>query len=272
MLDTEFRTGQAHWTAPIELRTSYGGSEVLGSGPHIAMRKGVARGEERRVMSGLERILLSIGFTLLAIWGVVMVESLIFSRAALAEFRANQATNASGGAALDKVASRSEISFTSWASKRLQAYRDSLLKKVDAPLAVLRIPTIHLEVPVFNGSDDRTLNLGVGRIIGTAQLGAAGNLGIAGHRDGFFRGLKDVARGDVIELVRPSQSDFYVVDRIQIVSPKDLSALESTAAPSLTLVTCFPFYFVGRAPQRYIVKASLMSSSRAERSAGKDSL
>src|SRR5208283_4723148 len=91
-----------------------------------------------------------------------------------------------------------------------------------------------------------------------------GNLGIAGHRDGFFRGLKDVAQGDVIELVRPGKSDLYVIDRIQIVSPKDVSVLNSTAMPSLTLVTCFPFYFVGGAPQRYVVNASLRGSDKPD--------
>lgn len=221
------------------------------------------------MITGLEQIFFSIGLALLAIWGTERFESIVFSRAALAEFHANHARSASsGGAALHDVAFTSEASFASWAAKRVQAYKASFLKKVDAPLAVLCIPRIHLEVPVFNSSDAHTLNHGVGRIVGTAQVGAGSNLGIAGHRDGFFRGLKDVAQGDVVELVSPGQSDFYAIDRIQIVNVKDVSVLDSTAAPSLTPVTCFPFYFVGRAPQRYIVRASLRSSRRAEKGAG----
>ena len=120
--------------------------------------------------------------------------------------------------------------------------------------AVLRT-WIGLEAPVLEGTDDETLNRGVGHIDGTAIPGAAGNLGIAGHRDGFFRGLKDIAPGDTLELETLWGQVTYVVQTIWIVSPEDVSVLDPTPAPSLTLVTCFPFYFVGSAPQRYIVRA-----------------
>jgi len=125
------------------------------------------------------------------------------------------------------------------------------------PLAVLRIPKVHLEVPVLEGTDEFTLNRGVGRIAGTARPGQGGNIGIAGHRDGFFRPLKDISAGDSIELVTTSGTDRYAVDRVRITSPADVSALRPRAEPSLTLVTCYPFYFVGPAPKRYVVEASL---------------
>jgi sortase A len=134
---------------------------------------------------------------------------------------------------------------------------DSLAKKTDRPLAILRIPTIHLEVPLYDDTDDLTLNRGVGRILGTAQVGEGGNLGIAGHRDGFFRGLMDLVPDDEIDLDRIGHSDTYVVEKIEIVNPEDVSVLNPTRVPSLTLVTCFPFYYVGSAPQRYIVRASM---------------
>src|SRR4029077_9508408 len=117
---------------------------------------------------------------------------------------------------------------------------------------ILRVPKIDLEVPVFNDTDDLTLNRGVGRILGTAQVGQPGNLGIAGHRDGFFRGLKDVGPDDTIELLRPGGTDRYVARPVQIVTPADTYVLEPTPEPTLTLVTCFPFYYVGNAPQRYV--------------------
>jgi sortase A len=145
----------------------------------------------------------------------------------------------------------------------VEAYKDSLVKKGDRPLAVLRIPKIHLEVPVYNDTDDLTLNRGVGRILGTARVGKGGNLGIAGHRDGFFRGLKDLAPEDEIELVRIGQSDTYVVDKIRIVKPEDVSVLAPMRVPTLTLVTCYPFYYVGSAPQRYIVTASMKGFGRS---------
>jgi len=110
---------------------------------------------------------------------------------------------------------------------------------------------------VYNDTDDLTLNRGVGRILGTARVGAVGNLGIAGHRDGFFRGLKDLGPDAEIDLDRSGKTDTYVVDKIEIVGPDDVSVLKPTPVPSITLVTCFPFYYVGSAPQRYIVHASM---------------
>jgi sortase A len=215
-------------------------------------------------MARLERIFFAIGVSLLAVWGTARLHGVIFSRMALAEFDANQTANANSGILIQRdLACGADVGFASWSVKRVQAYKDSLLDKVGAPLAVLRIPKVHLEVPLFNGTDDNTLNRGVGRIVGTAPVGAGGNLGIAGHRDGFFRALKDVTQGDVIEIARPGHTDFYVIDRIQTVDPKEVSVLKSTATPSVTLVTCFPFYYVGSAPQRYIVKASLRSSSQS---------
>jgi sortase A len=83
---------------------------------------------------------------------------------------------------------------------------------------------------------------------------------IAGHRDGFFRGLKDVAVGDKIELVTLQTTDTYVIDNITIVDPSDVSVLRPRSRSSLTLITCYPFYFIGSAPQRYIVQASIVNA------------
>jgi sortase A len=143
-----------------------------------------------------------------------------------------------------------------WADKRIREYRESLLVEADAPLAVLTIAKLDIEVPVYNGADDFNLNRGVGRIKGTARVGADGNLGIAGHRDGFFRGLKDIALGDGIDLLTAAGTETYTVSSIDIVDPLDVSVLAPTGQKSLTLVTCYPFYYVGHAPQRYIVRAT----------------
>jgi sortase A len=85
--------------------------------------------------------------------------------------------------------------------------------------------------------------------------GASGNSGIAGHRDGFFRGLKDVSPGDTIELDTLEEKQIYRIEQAWIVTPEDVSVLDPTPAQSITLVTCYPFYFVGSAPQRFIVRA-----------------
>jgi len=147
--------------------------------------------------------------------------------------------------------------FVLWSGKRIKAFEHSLKLRLEPPLAILRIPRLNLEVPILNGTDDITLNRGVGWIEGTAQIGENGNMGVAGHRDGFFRGLKDIKVGDRVELEGPERTDTYVVDQLQIVRPEDVSVLRPRSQPSLTLVTCYPFYFIGSAPQRYIVHASL---------------
>jgi sortase A len=131
-------------------------------------------------------------------------------------------------------------------------------------LAVLRIPSLNLEVPVLPGTDDPTLDRALGHIDGTALPGHDGNVGIAGHRDGFFRALKDIHQGDTIDLFTQNKTEHFLVDEIVIVSPEDVSVLKPRSKASLTLVTCYPFYFVGSAPQRYIVHASIANSVNRE--------
>ena len=205
-------------------------------------------------------MLLVTGLTLVSVWLAAQLHRTISSRAAIAEFKAKRTVEASNRAfaATDPLLPM-PVDFRLWSANRISAYEDSLARKTDAPLAILRIPKINLEVPIFNDTDDITLNRGAGRILGTAQVGTSGNLGIAGHRDGFFRGLQNIAPGDVLELVRPQHADRYVVSQIRVVAPDDTSVLNPTPVPTLTLVTCFPFYFVGHAPKRYIVTALLDS-------------
>ncbi len=221
-----------------------------------------------------ERIFLAIGITLLAIWAGARIYGSLASRAAINLFRSNTAEVqvADNSARLNGVSlAGSPVDFTLWNPKRIAAYQESLSTKTDLPLAILRIPKINLEVPVFNDTDDLTLNRGVGRILGTAQFGRPGNLGIAGHRDGFFRGLKDVGPDDVIEVIRRGQTDFYAITGIQIVDPGNVSVLAPTSTQTLTLVTCYPFYFIGNAPQRYIVTASYQISDRVDASVSSNS-
>jgi sortase A len=148
-----------------------------------------------------------------------------------------------------------EPDFSDWSEKRIAEYKDSLQAASDLPLAVLSIDTLNIKVPVYNGASDLNLNRGVARIKGTAQIGEPSNLGIAGHRDGFFRGLQDINVGDRIELDTLHGETRYRVTGIQIVYPEDVHVLEPTDSSTITLVTCYPFYFVGSAPQRYIVTA-----------------
>ena len=149
-----------------------------------------------------------------------------------------------------------------WSPKRISAYQLAMAAPEPAPLAVLRIPKIRLEVAVLPGTDDRTLDRGVGHIDGTAQPGTDGNLGIAGHRDGFFRGLKDIVPGDLIELDTLHGTEAYRIERTWVVTPEDVYVLDPTPTRAITLVTCYPFYFVGSAPERFIVRALRVGDSR----------
>ena len=113
---------------------------------------------------------------------------------------------------------------------------------------------------MLEGTDELTLNRGVGHIAGTALFGKIGNVGIAGHRDGFFRGLKNIKVGDRIEVEEPGKVETYIVDRLQIVDPSNVRVLRSSDRSALTLVTCYPFYYIGSAPQRFIAHAILADS------------
>jgi sortase A len=125
-----------------------------------------------------------------------------------------------------------------------------------APMAILRVANLD-PIPVFDRTTRVNLHRGAAWIIGTAKPGELGNVGIAAHRDGFFRGLKDVSIGDAIELHTMTGIRRYRVDEIEIVQPENTSVLKKRPAPSITLVTCYPFYFVGNAPMRFIVHGGL---------------
>jgi sortase A len=225
----------------------------------------------RRSITVIERGLLLTGAAVLAVFAAAHAHRAIMVRAELERFKessrpveAAQITTANptigpaaglpGDGSKDACQTRSPSSGCPTAP---EVQRSGLLRYVDLPLAVLRIPKLRLEVPVLNGTDELTLNRGVGRIPGTALIGQTGNIGIAGHRDGFFSGLKDIHSGDSIELLSANGTDVYIVDRTLVTGPDDLSVLESGAKPTLTLVTCYPFHYIGPAPRRFIVEASL---------------
>lgn len=209
----------------------------------------------------IERTLFACGLTFLGIWAVAQIHRVVASRSAIARFQAKTQTGDKPGMFIDPVAG-SSVDFSSWSPQRVAAYKESLTVKADLPLAILRIRSIDLEAPVFEGTDEITLNRGLGHIEGTARFGQIGNIGLAGHRDGFFRALKDIQPGDLLELDLPEKTEQYVVEETQIVSPGDVQVLAQTERPTLTLVTCFPFYYVGSAPKRFIVGASLKDSGR----------
>ena len=148
-----------------------------------------------------------------------------------------------------------KVDMTLWSTVRVKAYKVSLKQETPRTLAILRIPRLNLEVPVYDGTADAVLDLAAGRIEDTALPGTPGNVGIAAHRDGFFRVLKDIKEGDALVLDTPVATEQYRVQWIRITTPDDVSVIDPTPTPAVTLVGCYPFYHVGSAPKRFIVRA-----------------
>ncbi|HEX4497900.1 MAG TPA: class D sortase [Thermoanaerobaculia bacterium] len=120
----------------------------------------------------------------------------------------------------------------------------------------IEIPRIGVSAVVLEGADDTTLRRGVGHIPETSMPGTGlGNVGLAAHRDSFFRGLKDIRKNDIIRVQTLDGTFRYRVEWTQIVMPEDTQVLSGNGVPELTLVTCYPFYYIGSAPKRFIVRA-----------------
>jgi sortase A len=154
-----------------------------------------------------------------------------------------------------------KVDFTDWSAIRIKAYGESLNAAFPERMAVVEIPRLRLRAPLYDGVDDLTLDRGLGHIPGTALPHQEGNLAIAGHRDSFFRALKDIHEGDTISVATTGETATYIVEHTSVVDPSDVEVLKPRSKSGLTLVTCYPFYFVGHAPKRFIVEASLTQRS-----------
>jgi LPXTG-site transpeptidase (sortase) family protein len=185
----------------------------------------------RFLLPGLERMLLLAGILLMAAAGVRLLAYNAFQ----ADPRLfGQLLNLRNGAALKQIGFNSAPSFeTVW----------------------LQIPRLHVDVAVLEGVDDKTLGLGAGHLPGSAAIGSMGNAVIAGHRDTAFRALQNIRAGDRIDIVSAGQRYSYDVKGTRIVDPSDVSVLARSDKAVLTIITCYPFYVLGSAPQRFIVQA-----------------
>ena len=208
----------------------------------------------------IQMVLTIVGVSLLAVFVTAHIHRMVLSRVAVERFKEVEEQRPTEKTVRTLADKHFTFDFSLWSPQRIADYKKSLTANLSPPIGILRIVKANLEVPILDGIDDMSLNRGVGYIPGTAYPGQSGNVGIAGHRDGFFRILKDVGIGDVIELETLQQIDIYQVKDIVIVDKNDVSVLRPASAPILTLVTCYPFYFIGSAPKRYIVVASLLTS------------
>ena len=215
-------------------------------------------------MRWMSNLLLAIGLAMLAVYLAAYLHRMVMVRVGMKNFEdaKRQAAASVTDSHIDTGEGAAGSGDMSSPGAEEQASTAATARRSSAvPLAILRIPRIHLDVPVLGSTDNITLNRGVGRIAGTAAPGQKGNIGIAGHRDSFFQNLKEVNRGDEIELETTTTSEIYVVDNILVTGEDDLSVLQPRGSQSLTLVTCYPFHYVGPAPRRFVVQATIKEAA-----------
>ncbi len=195
----------------------------------------------RRGLVWLERLLLIIGVLSLGYYGYVVTESALYQALENRE--------------LDAILASAPVAQPP--TQHAEAPRRRVVPATGTPMGRIEIPRLGVSAVIRAGSDARTLQLAVGYIPGTALPGERGNIGLAAHRDTFFRRLRDIRTDDEIRLVTPEGTFSYTVQRTNVVMPTDTWVLNGTAEPTLTLVTCYPFTYIGSAPQRFIVRAAL---------------
>jgi sortase A len=134
----------------------------------------------------------------------------------------------------------------------------------DGVIGEMEVPRLGLKAMFVEGDSARILRRAVGHIPETALPGGPGNVVLTGHRDTFFRPLRNIRQGDVITLKTRDGNFQYRVEETAVVPPTDMQVLQSSSEPTVTLITCFPFYFVGAAPNRFIVRARQVATSAEE--------
>jgi sortase A len=206
------------------------------------MRLVVAKKSLRQVLRWTQRLLFACAISLLGYCGFVLVDAWIFQKreSARLERLLHDQRAANKGQPQTRSATPPE------APPAIAP--DGLIGRIE-------IPRLGLSAIVAEGTDKTTLRRAVGHISGTALPGQPGNTGLAGHRDTFFRPLRDILQNDMITLTTLRGEYRYRVVSTRVVVPTEVSVLHPTGNEILTLVTCHPFYFVGAAPNRFIVRA-----------------
>jgi sortase A len=203
--------------------------------PSFLMKVFIRRASRKQLVGGTQRILFACAALLLGYCGYVLLDAWKFQ---------HQETRI-----LDRVPSSTKAAESPAASFMPGAIEpDGLIGRIE-------IQRLGVSVVVVEGTSPRALRRAVGHILGTALPGQAGNIGIAAHRDTFFRPLRNIRRDDVITLTTLGGEYRYRVVSTKVVKPSNIAVLNSDGKEILTLVTCYPFYFVGSAPDRFIVRA-----------------
>ena len=212
------------------------------------MRLVVAKEPLRWILKWAQRALNVCGIVLLGYYGFAVVDSWIFQRREGRELdrQLRDPRSASQGTPLPEPSTSPQAAPA--------AAQDGLIGRIE-------IPRLLLSAVVIEGIDATTLRRAVGHIPGTALPGQAGNVGLAGHRDTFFSPLKDLRIKDEIQFQTLKGHFKYEVEWLKVVEPENVGVLAPSGENVLTLVTCYPFYYVGPAPQRWIVRARQVGKS-----------
>lgn len=222
-------------------------------------------GRRAQLLRVLEMLCWGLGLALLGYASLLKLHEAQASEAGLQAFALAAAAGDSPAFTIGASASPAEpldleqlqtVDKSLWSKKRVAQFAEISKTDKDMPLAILRIDDLKILVPIYADASDFNLNRGAGWIEATAGLDERGNIGIAAHRDSFFRALKDAKKGQKISLQTLQGTRHFTLAKIQVIDPADVSVLEATSDTRLTLVTCYPFYHVGSAPQRYIVTAT----------------
>jgi sortase A len=197
-----------------------------------------------RLRAWLSLALCAVGIGLLSYWIGVTIDAQVFQQQ-LAHRLETRDSSESVSPVLDGLH-----------STRREAMTSGLVGRFE-------IPRLGISAMVTEGVTNKVLRRGIGHVPDTAFPGERGNVGLAAHRDTYFRRLKDIVTGDRIRLDTPDGVFSYEVEWARIVNPDRIDLLEDTVRPALTLVTCYPFYWVGSAPKRFVVRCRAVSISAA---------
>jgi len=221
------------------------------------------RNRPRSLVRWLEGGLLLLGLVLIGLWLRNTIEARAFqsteSRKLEMALRQEQSTGTqqTPGPAKGAAVSVPLMSTPASSSVKRSTPAAAIVK---GALGRIEIPRLRISGMIAEGTDNGTLKRAVGHVVSTAQPGEVGNVGLAAHRDGLFRGLGGVRKNDLIRVVTVRGTFIYRVEWMAVVDPHRVDVLDSTAEPSLTLITCYPFDFIGHAPKRFVVRARQFES------------
>lgn len=213
------------------------------------MRLVIGKAPLGRILTWTRRALFAAAFLLLGYCGFALVDAWIFQARESRNLDRQLRNRPAAGVAAPQPRSSNS-------AKAPAAPADGLIGRVE-------IPRLRLSMMVVEGVGHTTLRRAVGHIPGTALPGEAGNVGLAGHRDTLFRPLKNLRINDEIQFSTLNGNFKYAVESLKIVDPDNVGVLARSGGNALTMVTCYPFYYVGPAPKRWIVRARQVSSDVA---------